>query len=492
LTGEGVSDPDENQYIEDVDGPGTRRYRELRQMVRSYYARQPNTLPGRWKNIGNCWNSLISGEPNVWEEAIKEQLAPLEGPRAIRRILMREQLVDIHRYPGNGNISYVDMVDLDTGRLIRIGARFVLDATETGEALPLAGAPWTIGQEPRYEYDEPDAPVEAHPEWVQSFTYCFDLRRTRGPLLNFPAMPEDYVANKAEGSYSLVYAYPPPRGDVLYRMFETVTNKEYGSFWAYRRIVAASSFDNSQAYPDDISLINWSGNDFRGASFISRAPLVELHVLTQARNYALGFLYWLRTECPRDDGGFGYPELVPAADELGSDGVANYPYIRESRRLLAISTLTENDMVPRNGQSDTYPITNFFDTVGIASYPIDIHPALGEPPHLIETCPYEIPLGAFIARSGPANLLPAASDFGSSRLAMASARVHPIEWLAGEIAGNIAAFCIQHNIEPVAIRNDPVLLNELQTTLVNTGINITWEKELIKSNLNHPPPAATH
>lgn len=42
-------------------------------------------------------------------------------------------------------------------------------------------------------------------------------------------------------------------------------------------------------------------------------------------------------------------------------------------------------------------------------------PAEGEPPHLTAVLPYELPLGTFIPRSGPANVLPASLDFGVSR-----------------------------------------------------------------------------
>ncbi|PTQ57378.1 MAG: hypothetical protein BSOLF_1694 [Candidatus Carbobacillus altaicus] len=33
--------------------------------------------------------------------------------------------------------------------------------------------------------------------------------------------------------------------------------------------------------------------------------------LNEARELSLSFLYWLQTETPRDEGGYGYPELKP-------------------------------------------------------------------------------------------------------------------------------------------------------------------------------------
>lgn len=176
LTAQGVSVPDENSHIEQEPGPGTRHYRELREQVRAFYAALPGVVPTRAANIGQCWASRVSGEPAVWEGAIRARLAPLARPNGIERLLLRHQLLDIQRFPGNGQVSFADFLDLDSGRITRIGAQFLLDATENGDALDLAGSPWTIGQEARDVYNEPDAPPQAHPEWIQSLTYSFDVR----------------------------------------------------------------------------------------------------------------------------------------------------------------------------------------------------------------------------------------------------------------------------------------------------------------------------
>ncbi len=473
LTAQGLATPDENRFVEQDPGTGTRHYRELRDQVRRFYASLPGIAPGRAENVGQCWVSRISGEPNVWEQAIRARLATLAGPSGIRQILLRNQLLDIQRYPGDGRVSYADFLDLDTGRITRIGAQFLLDATETGDALPLAAAPWTLGQEAQATYGEPDAPTVAHPEWVQSFTYDFVARWTpQGPqpIIDRPA---DYDTFRAWGQYSLDYEYSDPRGTVAYRMFSKASGAG-GPFWTYRRLIAASSFAANPAYGSDIALINWRGNDYREASPIGKPSDAQISILRRAKAFAQGFLYWLQTECPRDDGGVGYPEIQPAGDELGGDGFAPAPYIRESRRLRAVSPLTENDLIADPARPDQSTGTDFADSVGIALYAIDIHPAQGEPPLLKSVLPYELPLGAFIARSGPSNVLPAALDIGASRLAAASARTHPTEWLCGEVAGHLAAFCLQRGVAPARVRDTPGLLSAFQSQLEADGITTRW------------------
>lgn len=477
FTSQGLGTPDENRFIEDDPGPSTRHYRELREQVRAAYAQAPAIKPGRAVNVGQCWVSRVSGEPGVWEQAINARLAPLAGPFGIRRVLLRHQLLDVRRYPGNGRVSYADLLDLDTGRIVRIGAQFLLDATPTGDALPLAQVPWTLGQEGQSAYGEPDAPPDAHPEWVQSFTYCFAVRLTP-PDAPHPIIerPGEYDFFKSLGEYTLVYDYPEPRGPVPYAVFKKAPGAG-GPFWTYRRLLAASSFARNTGTVGDVSLINWRGNDFREESFVHKSPDEQARILAQGKAFAQGFLYWLQTECPRDDGhGLGYPEMQPAGDVLGDDGFAPAPYVRESRRLLSETVLTENDLIPDPDRPDRTTGTDFPDSVGLALYAIDVHPAPGEPPRLATALPYALPLGAFIPRAGPANLVPAAIDFGASRLASASARMHPTEWLAGEVAGELAAFCLARDLAPTQVRHTPELLTAFQAQLEADGIPTRWSE----------------
>jgi hypothetical protein len=48
-------------------------------------------------------------------------------------------------------------------------------------------------------------------------------------------------------------------------------------------------------------------------------------------------LYWLQTEAPRLEGGTGWKGMRLRPDVVGTeDGLAKYPYIRESRRIRAL------------------------------------------------------------------------------------------------------------------------------------------------------------
>jgi hypothetical protein len=299
--------------------------------------------------------------------------------------------------------------------------------------------------------------------------------------------PEEYEAFKALGAYTLDYLYSDERGRVTYKVFARAPGAG-GPFWTYRRLAAASSFTENPRYATDLSLINWPGNDFHEENPIGQPLEEQARILARGRAFAQGFLYWLQTECPRDDGGFGYPEMQLASDLPGLEGgFALHPYIRESRRLVAEVMLTENDLRADPDRPEKKTGTIFPDSVGIALYAIDVHPAKGEPPLLARALPYTIPLGAFIARETtsidrrlgplpvPENVLPAAKNIGGTRLALASARMHPIEWLVGEVSGNLAAFCLERGVEPRAVRARSDLLAAFQAQLGESGVTLTWD-----------------
>lgn len=480
LTTQLVPVPDENRFIEEANGPSTASYRVLRERVRKHY--EGLTIPGREKNVGSCWVSRVSATPDIWITAIDERMYNV-GLNAPLRIYRRHQLRNVG-FRADGKVSYADIVNLDTGKVSRIGTEFFLDATEDGNALHLAGLPTALGQEAKGEYNEPHAPDAAHPEWVQSFTYCFMVRWQTPEPHTIITKPQEYDYFKSLGEYTLDYVYSDARGIVPYKVLTKAPNAA-GPFWTYRRLRATDSYRVRKSPEEDISLINWRGNDFHEESYIGKPLEEQVRILNRGAAFAQGFLHWLQTECPRDEGNeVGYPEMQQVTGKewygLGTDGLAIHPYVRESRRLKPKFMLTENHLLapPDNPKAEWGEV--FPDSVGCALYAIDIHPSKGEPPLLTAALPYHIPLGSFLTASGPVNVIPAAKNFGATRLALASARMHPTEWLIGEVAGSLAAFCRKRNIaDPGLVRETPDLLSAFQSDLKENGVTLYWS-EIIK------------
>src|SRR6185437_3526716 len=178
-------------------------------------------------------------------------------------------------------------------------------------------------------------------------------------------------------------------------------------------------------------------------------------IVEQARQASLGFVYWLQTEAPRDDGnGSGYPNLRVRNDFGNADGTAAQPYIRESRRIKAKYTIVQQDL-----DSDFNPgprAKNYADSCGIGFYGgLDIHglPSVGLEQQFIGIKPFEIPTRALIPVR-VRNVLAACKNLGVTHITNGAYRLHPVEWNIGESAGALAVFALDRGIAPADVPND--------------------------------------
>ena len=381
------------------------------------------------------------------------------------------------------------------GHLLRFHAAYYLDATELGDLLPLLEIPYASGAEARAQTGEPDAREDGPaPDLVQTFTYPFAVDFRPGENHTIPK-PPDCEFNRDHQPYTLTLRYG--ERDLTYKVFEPVDAVEDraarsdasatlpGAFWTYRRILAADQFAPGQV-AGDLALINWPGNDFKGGNLIDKSPAEQADLQQRAKNLSLGLLYWLQTEVPRDDGsGHGYPELRLRPDVMGTvDGLSQYPYIRESRRILARKTVREQDVLARFQPGAR--AAQFQDSIGLGLYPMDIHSTPGDVAASGPTKPFQIPLGALVSAQVD-NLLPACKNLGVTHMTNGCYRLHPIEWNVGEAAGALAGFCLDRVIKPHTILDDPDLLHAFQTQLLNLGISLYWYEDLPR---DHPAFAA--
>ena len=318
---------------------------------------------------------------------------------------------------------------------------------------------------------EPDArPAGPAPECVQSFTYPFVVEFRSGEQHLIPE-PPGYVENRQQQPYTFDHVYYDGRGVVTYRMFEGARGAG-GPFWTYRRLIDAAQLDDPR-YPSDLAMINWPSNDYRRGSLIDRTPEEQLAELRAAKALSLGFLHWLQTEAPRDQGGQGYPELKLRPDVMATeDGLSRYPYIRESRRVRAVRVVLEQEIAAR-WQPDARAAP-MLDSVGVGLYAIDLHPAEGEtklPPEAAR--PFQVPLGALIPIRIE-NLLPACKNIGTTHITNGAYRLHPVEWNIGESAGCLAAFALVEGITLRQVLDEPQLTRRFQSQLAAEGVPLYW------------------
>jgi hypothetical protein len=484
--------PDEHPWIEQFGG--TRTYRAYRQNVRDCYRRNyPLTgeaHANRALNPGNGSVSRLCHEPRVGLAVLEEMLLPHRSAGRVLVLLRhRVRAADV-----DGDVvRAVTASNVHTGDEVTLRAPYVLDATELGDVLPLAGVEFITGAESQSETGEPHAPALAQPGNQQAFTCCFAVDYLPGEDHTIERPEEytfwrDYVPDMhppwTGRQLALVGCHPHTleRREYPFDPVREATGEVRGGLWLYRRILDRRNFVAS-AFPSDICLVNWPMNDYWLGNLVGVSEEEAAHHVRRAKQLSLSLLYWLQTEAPRADGGLGWPGLRLRRDVVGADdGLAKYPYIRESRRIRAEFTVTEEHVgtdarTALTGRSrDGVQAERFGDSVGVGSYRIDLHPSTGGDNYIdISSLPFQIPLGALIPVRVE-NLLPAAKNVGVTHITNGCYRLHPVEWNIGEAAGMLAAYCLEHGVSPRAVRNDANRLRDFQRAIQAQGIEIAWPR----------------
>lgn len=481
LTSQAVP-PDEHPWIEQFGC--TAGYREFRERVREYYKRCFPLIPTAQGgaaplNPGNAIVSRIAHEPRTALAVLRDMLAPYVHSGRLR-ILERHAVEEAVRE--GDDVRAVVVRNVVTGGRVRLSGAYFLDATEEGDVLPLAGVEYVTGSESREETGEPHALAgAADPMDMQAITWCFAMDYIEGEDHTIPK-PEQYEfwrEYKADfwpdKQLSWAGLVPHTLEPVAYSLFPD--GKSF-SLWLYRRVIDKSLFAPG-TFESDITIVNWPANDYWLGSIIDVPAEERARHLENARQLSLSLLYWMQTEAPRPDGGRGYPGLRLRPDVTGTQdgsghgaGLAKMPYIRESRRIRAEFTVLEQHVSPAfhpDGRAE-----KFFDSVGVGCYRIDLHPSTGLRTYVdVSSLPFQIPLGSLIPIRVN-NLLPACKNIGTTHITNGCYRLHPVEWNIGEAAGYLAAFCIDENVRPRDVRNDPARLQEFQHLLVTAGVELDW------------------
>jgi hypothetical protein len=260
------------------------------------------------------------------------------------------------------------------------------------------------------------------------------------------------------------------------------------NLWTYRRIVAKDNFADGTGF-SDVCLVNWPQNDYWLGNLYDNGRDANRHYLA-ATELSLCLLYWMQTEAPHADGKKqGWKGLRLRGDVTGTEethGLAMAPYIRESRRIKAVFTVTENHVgadarAKQLGKKPgEFTAEKFSDSVGTGSYRIDLHPSSGGNNYIdVSSLPFQIPLGALIPERVE-NLLPACKNIGTTHITNGCYRLHPVEWSIGEAAGELVAYCLAKKRAPRQVRKDAKHLADFQAQLTKTGSDLDWPEDIAK------------
>ena len=485
--------PDEHQWIERFGC--TRRYRQFRQGIRQYYRDYfpltPRARANRQLNPGGGRVSRISHLPRV-SLAVLEQMLAYPRAKGLIRVLTRHRPIDADT--AGDRIRAVTLEQLDTNDRLTVEAPYILDATELGDLLPLANVEYVSGTESCQETGEPHAPNgESRPENVQAITWCLalgfdptvsdgdDRYRSDPPACYaswrryIPEVTPAWCGSLLAWSYCNPVTLKPTRRTLFPH---EAPDEMWRGLWHYRQIVEPSHFTDPDVHA--VTILNWPQNDYLGGNLIDCSATNRQRYEQEARDLSLSLFHWLQNDAPRPDGGQGYPGLYLVPDVLGtSNGLAMAPYIRESRRIRARFTVTENH-IGKDALGGQRPAP-FPDSVGIGYYRIDLHPSCGGDNYIdIAAQPFQIPLGSLLPQR-VTNLLAACKNIGTTHISNGCYRLHPVEWNIGEAAGLLAGFCLSRAVSPTNLYDDAGLLADFQSLLTKQGIELTWPDEVFST-----------
>ena len=479
--------PDEHQWIETIGAPAS--YREYRRRVRDYYkSNYPMTdaaCQDPFLNPGSGGVSRICHEPFVSVQVLLQLLLPFVSTGHLRIIYYSKPVAA--EMSGN-SVSAIVVRNIHTNFLTALHGKYFADATDLGELLPLTGTEYVTGAESQEQTGEFHAPAVADPTCNQAFTYCFAMDYINGEN-HVIEKPKDYEywrnftprLQPAWAPGKLLcedYVYPSNPSKLSRAYFNPLV-RELGrgfDWWNYRKIINKDNFV-AGTYPSDVTMVNWPQNDYFDGNLIDVSESEYVRNIEASKQLSLSLLYWLQTECPRRDGKIGWPGLRLRGDIFGTeDGLALAPYIRESRRIKALMTVTEAHVGKEQRLAETglSVAAKFNDSVGIGYYHIDLHPSCSGVSYIDTGClQFQIPLGALIPVRVE-NLLPVCKNIGTTHITNGCYRLHPVEWSIGEAVGCLVAYAMSKSMLPREVREDKKCMDEFQCMIVRQGVTLDW------------------
>ncbi len=419
LTAAGVSATDGNHLL------NSGIWNEFRSKLKTHYGGEAALETG--------WVSNTQFEPHVGDRIFK-MMASAEKQLSV---VYGYHLTKITKEGNNVTGAIFENEKMDR---LTVKAKVVIDASDLGDGLAMAGATFDLGMESRSVTGEENAPETAN-NIVQDLTWVAILKDYGTGVDKTISKPKSYNPELFKGACSMTV-------DSIKIDCEKMLN--------YGRL------------PNNKYMINWPkhGNDIY-------LNVVELNwaqrneELKKAKERTLNFVYYIQTV-------LGFKHLGLADDEFPTkDKLAFVAYHREGRRLRGIERLTIDNVV------DIYKGKPLYRTgISVGDYPVDHHHDCNpDAPkiHFPFVPSFNIPLGTLIPEKVD-GLIVSDKAISVSNIINGATRLQPVVLLTGQAAGALAALSVQGNqkIRDIDIRKvQQVLLNAGAYLLPLVDVNTT-------------------
>ncbi|MFN6374408.1 MAG: FAD-dependent oxidoreductase [Chitinophagia bacterium] len=379
-------------------------------------------------SVATGWVSNTHFEPHIADRIFKSMTGKENN-------LTVKHGWQFNRVLKTGNkISGAEFIDLQSGKLLKVNATVMIDATELGDAIADAGIAHDIGFEPEAAASENIKVEESAKGIIQDLTYVAILKDYGKDADCTIARPRNYFPGEFDGACTDFYK-------------DTARKKPS---------VDAATMLNYAKLPNGKFMINWPnfGNDH----YFNPIPLSKENRdsgYASAKEQTLRFIYFIQHQ-------LGFKHLGLADDEFPTpDRLALIPYHRESRRIKGIVRF---DMVtlsdPFGKQSSLYRTG-----IAVGDYPVDHHHKKNpQAPQQLDFYPvpsFSIPLGALIPKNSE-GIIAAEKSISVSNIINGATRLQPCVMLIGQAAGTLAAVAVKSNLSP-----DKVPVRSVQSALLD-------------------------
>lgn len=415
LTSAGVSAPDGNELAAFQTGIWGAFLRELER-------RQPGGLD-------QGWVSFFTYDPRIGAQIFADWVAELPNLHWITDQIPLEVLKQGDRIIG---VRFADYT---------IAAQVILDGTELGDLLALAEMPHRWGWELQANFGEPSAPIAVN-----------DLTQT------YPVQAPTWVVVMQDyGEGQSAPEIPPPPNDYP-DLFQGAWDN-YGG----------EQFLNYGRWAGDRFMINWpiQGNDYgERVHRLVGSEIEHQQFLQEACWHSQSFARYIQTHLGQRYGlARGIFPSLPTS--FGGGAYALHPYFRESRRLIGLTTVREQDILPiGRGAVAALPVTvwaegcerveNVCDAIAIGNYANDHHYPSGEIPLKPKSLrwggrwtgtPFTIPYRSLVPAATDGFLV-CEKNISVSHIANGATRLQPLVLGIGQAAGMAAALCVEQGCQP--------------------------------------------
>ncbi|MBQ6972950.1 MAG: FAD-dependent oxidoreductase [Synergistaceae bacterium] len=431
-------------------------YREFMDKVRQHYAGLRKSIAtSYWKTDGKAF------EPKVGSDILKVMAASVD-------IMYHSEIVAVRSADKGRSVTVKS-----PGGTKDFTCTILIDATEYGDIIPLAGL--------RYRSGNSISPDMNPASMIQDITWTAVIRkypqgvpdnlRPKSPLPGYDKARKNYLAYVSRNTFGAGNRSP----------FKLPA--EFSAHNGYRAIPDSQSPGSYTGARKDWKRItktgvNW-GNDYPGQygwdekyglpiAYLE-SPDFRADINREALIKTLHFIWYIQHELEEswsvDEN--EYDDLPEAARDLPEEwqNIARHmppiPYVRESRRIVGDYTYNSHEIYTnsesyRNGKKNQ----ELTDSIAIGGYILDLHTGdddddfeheLGERQSAMRTHEpsgaFQVPMRIFIPASDD-SFLAAEKNLSMSRLATSALRLQPVCMMTGQAVGTLAALSVENHMRP--------------------------------------------